>query len=388
MLMSLFVLVCCLVLGACILLNQPKFGGSPEGPRLAALQKAAHYQGGAFKNLIATSKFTQDVSTFSIIRHDLLSPQKRLVPDAPVPAVKTDLKSLDRKRDLVVWLGHSSYFIQLGGRRILLDPVFSDYAAPLPFLNRAFAGTNIYSAADMPEIDALLISHDHWDHLDYATVVRLRDKVGRVVAPLGVGAYFESWGYPAEKIYEADWYQPVSLEDSFTIYVLPARHYSGRLLRQNQTLWAGFALVSSGRKLFFSGDSGYGPHFAEIGRKFGRFDFAALDCGQYDERWAYIHMTPEEAVKAAKDLNAEALLPSHVGRFSIARHPWDEPFLRIASASGGKAFELLTPIVGEPVQLNSVRQEFSHWWVNLVPEDVALEKVDFSLKTTEQERRL
>lgn len=331
----LLILACSLALGACILLNQPKFSGSPEGARLEAVQNSVHYADEGFQNLIATPKFTKNVSTFSILRDDLLNPRERLIPDGPVPAMKTDLKNLEQSRDVVVWLGHSSYFIQLGGKRILLDPVFSDHAAPLSFLNRAFAGTNIYRAEDMPKIDALLISHDHWDHLNYPSVVALKDKVSHVVCPLGVGAYFEDWGYVAEKILEADWYEQVKLEDGFTIHVLPARHYSGRLLRQNQTLWAGFALESAARRLFFSGDSGYGPHFAEIGRRFGGFDFAALDCGQYDDRWAYIHMTPEEAVKAARDLNASMLLPSHVGRFSIARHAWDEPFIRIAAASGG-----------------------------------------------------
>lgn len=363
MLSGLFVLVFGLVLGACMMLNQPRFGRPPEGARLLSIQKSPHYADGEFKNIIDTPKFTKNVSTFSIIRQDLVNPRERLVPDAPIPSLKTDLKNLERTHDVVVWLGHSSYFIQLGGKRILLDPVFSDHAAPLSFLNKAFAGTNIYRAEDMPEIDALLISHDHWDHLDHATVVALKEKVAHVVTPLGVGAYFADWGYPVEKIHEADWYGQVNIKDDFTIHVLPARHYSGRLLRQNKTQWAGFALVSSQRKLFFSGDSGYGPHFAEIGRRFGRFDFVALDAGQYDERWAYIHMTPEEAVKAATNLNAAALLPSHVGRFTIARHAWDEPFIRVASASEGETFRLLTPVIGEAVRLNDKPQEFLQWWV-------------------------
>ncbi len=365
----LLALACCFALGACILLNQPQFGKSPEGSRQEVIRRSAHYEAGKFQNLIATPKFTKDVSTFSIIRDDLLNPGERLVPDGPIPAIKTDLKNLEQTRDVVVWLGHSSYFIQIGGKRILLDPIFSDHAAPFSFLNKAFTGTNIYRAEDMPKIDALLISHDHWDHLDYATVMALRDKVGRVVVPLGVGAYFESWGFPPEKIHEKDWYEKVGLENGLEIHVLPARHYSGRMLRQNQTLWAGFALVASERRLFFSGDSGYGPHFAEIGQRYGGFDFVALDAGQYDERWAYIHMTPEEAVRAAIDLNAATLLPSHVGRFSISRHSWDEPFSRAAAASGEKRPRLLTPLIGEPVRLHGKQQEFIHWWVDLPAEE-------------------
>lgn len=357
-----FVIVLCLALGACVLLNQPKFGELPAGERLAAIEKSPYYADGKFKNLIPTPKFTRDVSTFSIIWKSWTEPRERLVPERPLPAVKTDLKNLDRMTDLVIWLGHSSFYIQLGGKRLLLDPVFSDSAAPFPFFNKAFAGTSIYQADDMPEIDVLLISHDHWDHLDYPTVVALKDKVGRVVSPLGLGAHFETWVYPAEKIVEADWYQQVDLDGGVRIHVLPTRHYSGRFLKQNKTLWAGFALVSAEQRLFFSGDSGYGPHFKEIGQRFGGFDLVALDCGQYDERWAYIHMTPEEAVRAAHDLKAERLLPSHVGRFSIARHAWDEPFIRVASAPMDEALRLLTPMIGESVHLTIKDQAFDLWW--------------------------
>lgn len=364
MLGSLFIIVLSFALGAYIFLNQPKFGKSPEGERLIAIEKSGHYAAGQFENLIPTPKFTEDVSTFSIIWKSLTEPRERLVPGSPLPAFKTDLNNLDPMTDLVIWLGHSSFYIQLGGKRMLLDPVFSDSAAPLSFFNKAFAGTSIYQADDLPEIDALLISHDHWDHLDYPSVAALKDKVGHVVSPLGVGAYFEMWGYPAAKIIEADWYEQVDLDGGVNIHVLPARHYSGRLLKQNKTLWSGFALESADRRLFFSGDSGYGPHFAEIGQRFDGFDFVALDSGQYDERWANIHMTPEEAVAAANDLQARALLPAHIGRFSISRHPWDEPFIRIAAASDQGSARLLTPVIGEPVPIGDRLQEFERWWVH------------------------
>lgn len=366
MFIGLLVLLCCLILSACVLLNHPKFGKTANGARLEAIQQSPHYSDGEFRNLIDTPKFTKDESTFSILVDHWLHPPERLTPEQPIPAVKTDLKALDSDTDLVIWLGHSSYFIQLDGKRFLLDPILSDHAAPLPFLNKAFAGTNIYTAEDMPEIDYLLISHEHWDHLDYPTAHALKDKVGHVVCPLGVGGYFELWGYDPKIVFEGDWYDQFELEEGLEIHLLPARHYSNRLLKQNQTLWTGFALESTTRRLFFSGDSGYGPHFAEIGRMFGPFDFAALDCGQYDERWAYIHMNPEEAVKAAKDLNAAALLPSHVGKFTIARHAWDEPFQRVATESRREALRLLTPRIGEPVQLGNKQKEFTQWWIDLV----------------------
>lgn len=387
MFIGLMLIAFCLALGACLWLTQPKFGKNPEGARLETIQKSPNYVDGEFRNLIDTPKFTKDASTFSIMRDHLLNPPVRLTPEVPIPVVKTDLKALVRSGDLVIWLGHSSYYIQLGGKRILLDPILSDHAAPLSFLNQAFAGTSIYTAEDIPEIDYLLISHEHWDHLDYPTAESLKEKVDHVVCPLGIGTYFEMWGYAANKISEGDWYDQFDFDDGINIQLLPARHYSNRLLKQNQTLWAGFALISAERKLFFSGDSGYGPHFSEIGRMFGGFDLAALDAGQYDERWANIHMTPEEAVMAAKDLKTDTLIPAHVGRFSISRHAWDEPFTRIAAASGDEAFQLLTPQIGEPVRLEGEQQKFAPWWVNSVAEEGGQDK-PLALKTTKDERSL
>ncbi|MCX7781999.1 MAG: MBL fold metallo-hydrolase, partial [Negativicutes bacterium] len=176
-----------------------------------------------------------------------------LTPTTSIPTVKTDLKTLDKDKDIVVWLGHSSYFMQLGGKRILIDPVFSPSAAPVSFANKAFDGTNPYTAEDMPEIDYLLISHDHWDHLDYPTVTALKPKIKNVICGLGVGSYFEQWGFDTKHILEADWFTALELENDFTIHVLPARHFSGRLFSRNKTLWTGFALATPERRIFYSG---------------------------------------------------------------------------------------------------------------------------------------
>lgn len=367
----------CLVAGACMFVNQPQFGQQSAESGLDSIASSSNYSDGEFHNLTPTSVLSDDSSTFSILMSDLFYRAGRLRPETTVPTIKTELKKLDKNTDQALWFGHSSCFVQLAGKTILIDPVFSDYASPLPFVNKAFAGTNLYTADDMPEIDYLLITHDHWDHLDYSTVIALKSKVKHVVCPLGVGAHFEKWGYAREKIHEADWYNRLELEKEITIHVLPARHYSGRLTSKNKTLWAGFALETRKRRLFFSGDSGYGPHFAEIGRKFSGFDLVFLDCGQYDKRWAYIHMNPEEAVKAAEDLQAKALLPAHVGKFTIARHAWDEPFTRIAEASRRENFRLLTPRIGEQIFLENMQAEMSQWWKNtnsLAPNDTLAEK--------------
>jgi len=276
--------------------------------------------------------------------------------------MKTDFKTLDKGKDVVVWLGHSSYFMQLGGKRILIDPVFSSSAAPVSFANKAFNGTNLYTAEDMPEIDYLLISHDHWDHLDYPTVIALKPKVKNVVCGLGVGSYFEDWGFEPILIHEADWFTVLEFEDGLIIHVLPSRHFSGRLFTRNKTLWTGFALVTPDRRVFYSGDGGYGPHFKQIGEMFNGFDLVIMENGQYDKNWPYIHMMPEEVAQAAEELKAKALLPGHAGKFAIANHPWDEPFERITQASQNKEYRLLTPMIGEPVEIDNQKQQFSRWW--------------------------
>jgi L-ascorbate metabolism protein UlaG (beta-lactamase superfamily) len=362
MLLILAAITAVLTLGACAYVQQAKFGKLPEGDRLELIKRSPYYVSTEFQNTVPTSMFTDDSSFVRVVASNLFADKERLRPSAPMPSVKTDLKGLDLREDSVVWLGHSSYFVQLGGKRILIDPVFSASAAPFPNVNKAFDGTVVYTAEDMPEIDYLLITHDHWDHLDYPSVTALEAKTRNVIAGLGVGAYFEHWAYPKEKIREADWLTALDVEPGLTIHVLPARHYSGRLLTRNRTLWTGYVLETANRRLFFSGDSGYGPHFAEIGRRFDGFDLVVLDTGQYDSRWANIHMTPEEAAQAAEDLNATTLLPGHVGKFALARHAWDEPFRRIADASAGKGYTLLTPMIGEPILLDRREHGFVDWW--------------------------
>jgi L-ascorbate metabolism protein UlaG (beta-lactamase superfamily) len=307
MLIGLLALVAVLALGACAYLQHPKFGTYPEGERLEVIQRSPHFSDGVFRNLVATPILADDKGTLSVLVGNLLHRVENLRPDVPIPVVKTDLKALDAAQDTVVWLGHSSYFVLFAGKRILIDPVFSLYAAPVSFSTQAFDGTSIYTAEDMPEIDVLLITHDHWDHLDHATLTALEPKIGRAFTPLGVGAHFEYWGYTREKIHEADWFGKMELNDGLVIHVVPARHYSGRLLTRNKTLWAGFVLESKQRRILFGGDSGYGPHFKELARRFGGFDLVALDMGQYDARWPYIHMTPEEAARAAEELRTNAL---------------------------------------------------------------------------------
>jgi len=349
--------------GVLAYLQHPLFGKLPKGERLTQLATTKQYREGAFHNLIDTPMLTTEQSELALMWDNFVSKKSgNPIPPAEIPALKTDLSALDRQQDIVIWLGHSSYYVQLSGQRILIDPVFSTYAAPVPWAVRAFAGTNVYHVADMPNIDMLLITHDHYDHLDYPTIKSLEPKVTQVITSLGVGEHFIAWGYAASKVQETDWYQSTDYSASLQIITLPARHFSGRTFKRNQSLWAGFALLSTHRRIFFSGDSGYAPHFAEIGEKYGPFDWVTLDSGQYDPRWAFVHMNPEQAAQAANELRAKAFTPAHVGRFSISDHNWDDPFKRITVASQKYDYQLWTPQIGQAIYLDGREQHFSPWW--------------------------
>ena len=238
--MIVFLAVAALLVAAIALfMNRPEFGRAPRGERLERIWRSPNYRDGAFRNRHATPQLTSGKGWWATMYDFLFERKERNRPDHALPAVKTDLKALDPKENLLVWFGHSSYLIQADGLRILVDPVF-ETASPLPFFNRPFEGTDLYKPEDMPGIDLLVITHDHWDHLDYGTVTKLRDRTGRVVCPLGVGEYFEYWGFDPQRITELDWGEQAALGGGFTGYCRHARHFSGRTFRANRTLWADF----------------------------------------------------------------------------------------------------------------------------------------------------
>jgi L-ascorbate metabolism protein UlaG (beta-lactamase superfamily) len=358
LLLASLAVLCALGVSACAYIY-PSIGQVADSVQLEASRR---YRDGQFRNQVASPPRPSGFGFVVAVIRGQFVPKDRPRPPAALPALKTDFAALPRERDVVVWLGHSSYFVQAGGKRVLVDPVFSDYAAPVPWMVRAFEGTTPFRVEDLPEIDVVLITHDHYDHLDYATMKGLESKTRLVVAGLGNGAHLRKWGYPTGKIREMEWDSSVEIAPGLQIHVLPAQHYSGRFMQRNQSLWASYAIETPGRRLYFSGDTGFGPHFADIGKRFGSFDFAALDAGQYNVQWADIHMNPEEAARAADILGARTLLSGHAGRFSLARHAWDEPFERAVAAAQGKRYRLVTPRIGEPVQLDEPQQAFTYWW--------------------------
>lgn len=347
--------------GGWLFLHSERFGALPQGEALARLERSPHWSDEGFRNSLSTPRLAEGVDLWKLNLEFLLSGRPGTVPPLPLPAVRTVLNPVNLPQDVVIWLGHSSFFIRLGGKNILIDPVLSDHAAPVSFSTRAFPGTCLYRPEDFPDIDAVLISHDHWDHLDRDTMVTLHPRIDKIVCGLGTGEHLLRWGFAREHIHEGDWGDAVSLGGPI-IRIVEARHYSGRSFSTCRSLWTGFVLETARVRLFYSGDSGYGPHFARIGRELGPFDLVLLECGQYDKRWPFIHMQPEETAQAAHDLYARALLPCHAGRFSISYHPWQEPYRRITAASRGRSFRLLTPKIGEPAAPWSGISPSSDWW--------------------------
>jgi L-ascorbate metabolism protein UlaG (beta-lactamase superfamily) len=345
-------------------MQHPKFGRLPRGERLAGMQKSPHYKDGRFHNTVPTPRRTGDAGSFAVLMEFFLGDKSRRAPPAPLPSVKADLINLDAGKDALVWFGHSSYFLQIGGKRILVDPVFSGAASPVAFTTRAFAGTDIYTVDDLPGIDYLFITHDHWDHLDYETVKKLGPKVGKIICGLGTGEHLEYWGFERGRVIEMDWDGECRPDDGVTVNCFTARHFSGRAFSSDRSLWASFLVRVRDYKFYIGGDSGYGAHFAGIGEQFDGIDLAILENGQYDKSWKHIHMMPEEVLRAAGDLRARRLLPVHSAKFSISNHAWDEPLRRLSAAhrAADAKIILLTPRIGEVVDLHDGAREFPRWW--------------------------
>lgn len=344
----------CIILaiaGGIIFIHQPSFGRLPQGERWKRIQQSPQYRNGAFQNQHPTPLMTSEKGRWQTMWEFIFNKPAGLFPDRPIPAIKTSLRQLPTDTDWMVWFGHSSYLLQLSGKRILVDPVFCT-ASPVSFVNTPFEGTNIYQPADMPAIDFLVISHDHWDHLDYQTVKQLKGRIGKVICPLGVGEHFEYWGYEKEKIVELDWQESALLATGFKAHCLPARHFSGRGLTSNQTLWASFLIETPSLKIYIGGDSGYDTHFKEIGQKFPDIDLAILENGQYNEGWKYIHTLPVYLGQAAKDLKARHIITVHHSKYALAKHRWDEPLKNEIQAAQADSLSLIVSQIGQVIRLD------------------------------------
>jgi L-ascorbate metabolism protein UlaG (beta-lactamase superfamily) len=342
-------------------MQQPAFGRLPAGDRLQKISRSPQYKNGVFTNIHPTPQIAENASYLSMVSEYFKKGIDR-EPTEKLPVVETALENLPLTDDQLVWFGHSSYLIILDGKKILVDPVFSDRASPVSYIGKKrYEGTFNYSAEDLPAVDALIITHDHYDHLDYNSILKLKDRATHFYCPLGVGSHLEHWGITPEKITELDWWENVRIDEKISLTATPARHFSGRGIRANKTLWASYVLKSSQRSLFLGGDSGYDDTFKKIGEKYGPFDLALLECGQYDKQWPYIHMMPEEVAQAAQDLRSRYLLPVHWGKFTLALHTWTDPIVRVSRAAESKGVALTTPKIGEITLLSNLGPG-SAWW--------------------------
>lgn len=355
-----FSIIALLTLGGFLFMQQAVFGVNPSGKRLERIEQSPNYREGIFQNLNPTEVMLKDASMVKMLR-DFFNKPKETEPSYTLPSVQTNLTAVADDKPSIVWFGHSSYLIKSKGKTVLVDPVFSGNASPVAFFAKAFDGANGYGAKDMPNIDALVITHDHYDHLDYKTILALQPKIKTIYTSLGVGAHLEHWGIPAEKIVELDWNQHQKISDSMEITAVPARHFSGRSFTRAKTLWSAFVLSIDGYKIFIGGDSGYDTHFKTIGQQHGPFDIALLEAGQYGANWPNIHMMPEETIIAAKDLNTKVLMPVHWAKFALALHNWDEPITRVVAEAHKQNIKITTPLIGEVVVLDSIYPE-KEWW--------------------------
>lgn len=343
---------------------QPKFGKNPSGKRLERVVKSPNYKNDSFHNLTSTEVLLKSASRTKMFKDFFFGKPSSTKPPKPLPSVRTDLKNLSAENPTIVWFGHSSYLIKSKDFTILVDPVMQGHASPFTAFGKPFWGSDVYSLQDLPPIDLVLLTHDHYDHLHYESIKKLATNAKYFVTSLGVGEHLERWGVPSEKITELDWWESTSIESEIEFTATPARHFSGRSFVRGKTLWSAFALKLHGHQLFLGGDSGYENHFAEIGKKFGAFDIALLECGQYGTAWPYIHMMPEQTVQAAKDLNAKVLMPVHWAKFELSLHAWNEPINRATKFAEETRQQVTTPMIGEPVVLNSSYPN-KRWWENL-----------------------
>ncbi|CAM4217567.1 MBL fold metallo-hydrolase [Psychrobacter arenosus] len=387
----------------------PTFGGRPDAETLARIKASKYFNGETFVNLVPTHATTLDIDDVtdgvspeeSNILKQFLFPPKGKNPSRPIASYRLGKPQAGAKQPTAhkltlttqplaegefVWLGHSTVLFRLAGKTIITDPVFHR-ASPAPIGGKPFAMTHAPKVADLPFIDVVLISHDHYDHLDHKAIKQLmrQKKAGHFYAPLGVKAHLVLWGVPDTMISEFDWYEAMQIasvepsqasatdalltEDALRVVFTPTRHFSGRRIKGHRTtLWGSWVVQSATLNVYFSGDGGYSSEFANIGERYGPFDIAFMEDGAYNERWRDVHMLPEESAQAGFDLQAKVVLPIHWGKFDLSTHHWRDPVRRIkqAVAKGNtqvavdKQIKLATPRVGEVFTLDKLPTEA--WW--------------------------
>ena len=347
----------------------PQFGAKLNDKSKEHYEASMNFNNGIFtnKNNLKVSPeitFSGFIAGFSQLFSK--NPDARAsLPQGPIAVehpTKQDLKKVKDSTRLI-WFGHSTFLLQTENKNILIDPMFGQVASPISWIGTKRFSTELpIEIQDLPEIDAVILSHDHYDHLDYGSILAIKDKVRIFYTPLGVGMHLEKWGVSPDKIIELDWWESSSLE-GLNFVCTPAQHASGRSpLAMSNTLWSSWVIQSENTNIFFSGDGGYGSHFKSIGQHYGPFDFALLECGQYNEQWPLLHMFPEQTAQAAMDLNAAQIMPIHWGAFRLSDHGWHESIDRLLEASKQP---VIIPKIGEPILIEEqIKYSNQSWWEN------------------------
>jgi L-ascorbate metabolism protein UlaG (beta-lactamase superfamily) len=364
--LKMILLAIVLLVGVAVLLVacSPRFGATVKGAWLERLEQSEHYRGGVFSNQEETT-IVDSYGAWINAMVERFRGGAVSYPTKPLPMRVMDEGFFAKRSNeglSVTWLGHSTALIEIEGHRILTDPVFSERISPISFLGpKRFPGGLPITPEELPELDVVLISHDHYDHLDYASILALKDKTATFVVPLGVGSHLRKWGVAQDKIIELDWWEEHEL-GSLTLAATPSQHFSGRgLLDRNKTLWASWAILGANHRVFFGGDSGFFSGFRAIGEKYGPFDVTMLESGAYSQYWPDIHMMPEETVQAHLDLGGRVLLPIHWARFNLSLHSWTEPIERLLQEAEVRGVRVATPEMGQTVAARSPLPKET-WW--------------------------
>lgn len=342
----------------------PSFGGKVDGKRLERAQQTPNHNGEFFDNTVPVME-DQSFGQYKKIIGKMLKGNSNGTPSEILPTVQWTKDQVDALSDTVttaIWYGHSSFYLKMNGMSILIDPMLGDYPSPAPgLIGKRFNYDMPIEIADLPEIDVVVFSHDHYDHLDYESVLKLKDKTKQFITPLGVGAHLESWGVDPDKITELYWHERLKI-DAIEFTCTPAQHFSGRGTADRfHTLWSSW-VIEGQHKIFFSGDSGYFDGFKEIGEKYGPFELSFMECGQYDELWPDIHMFPEQTAQAALDVKSKRMMPIHWGGFKLANHDWDDSINRAQKASDSLGLDMITPKIGEAIVLGDTTLQYEEWW--------------------------
>ncbi len=340
-------------------------GGNPNKKEKESYNRFHNYVDGKFVNQVPTKMDIAVRSTFSMIK-DFISGGRDRKPAGPIPVAMIDWDKIKGKDDSITWLGHSACLLSIDNKKLLIDPMLGPMASPVSFTgSRRYPYSNAMPALtdEMPAIDAVFITHDHYDHLDYWSIVKLKSKIAHFFVPVGVGAHLRRWGIANNKITELNWWNEAEFQ-GLTVALTPAKHFSGRgLINHDSTLWGGWVISGKHTRLYASGDGGYGDHFKEIAEKYGPFDITLPEGGQYDQRWPWVHMTPEQAVQAHIDLKGKTMMLMHWGGFTLAFHGWNEPIERALKKAEGEGVNLIAPKIAETVLLESnLHRAVSRWW--------------------------